>query len=219
MIRRPVRRPAASYERRVFINCPFDKQYLPLLRSIAFAVIDCSFAPQIALQEVNGRLRLEKIIALMRQSRLSIHDVSRLPARARELPRFNMPFECGLFVGMMHSGAPKHRNKQFLVLDRAAYQYQRTMSDVSGLDPKMHHGEPRQAIDAVRHFLSSELRLLTRGRERAPGGEKIWERFRAFQRELPRAAARQGLTVAELLSIDYLVDLVDLMGDWIAANG
>lgn len=29
-------------------------------------------------------------------SRLSIHDISRLPAAPGELPRFNMPFECGV---------------------------------------------------------------------------------------------------------------------------
>lgn len=218
MSRPRARRPAAGYERRVFINCPFDQQYLPLLRAIAFAVIDCGFAPQIALQEVNGRLRLEKIIALMRDSRLSIHDISRLPATTGDLPRFNMPFECGLFVGMMHSGAARHRDKQFLVLDGSVYQYQRTMSDVSGLDPKTHDNDPLRAIDAIRHFLGSELRSLTKGRERAPGGAKIAERFGAFQRELPSAAARQSLTVDELLSIDYLVDLIALMSDWIAVN-
>lgn len=213
-----VRRTVAEYRRRVFINCPFDDHYLPLLRAIAFAVIDCGFAPQLAIQEVNGRLRLEKIIALMRASRLSIHDVSRLPRQTDELPRFNMPFECGIFVGLMQSGAAKHRDKQFLVLDGAAFQSQQTMSDVSGLDPKVHNNDPRQAIDAVRHFLSSELRALTKARERAPGGAKIWERFNAFQSELPRAASRQSLTATELLSLAYLADLIDLMRDWIAAN-
>ena len=85
-----------SYDRRVFINCPFDNDYLPLLQAIAFAVIDCGFSPRLAIQEVNGRLRLEKMIDLMRASRLSIHDISRLPAAPGELPRFNMPFECGV---------------------------------------------------------------------------------------------------------------------------
>lgn len=77
---------AVSYDRRVFINCPFDNDYLPLLQAIAFAVIDCGFSPRLAIQEVNGRLRLEKMIDLMRASRLSIHDISRLPAAPGELP-------------------------------------------------------------------------------------------------------------------------------------
>jgi hypothetical protein len=110
---------ALSYHRRVFINCPFDNDYLPLLQAIAFAVIDCGFSPRLAIQEVNGRLRLEKMISLMRESRLSIHDISRLPARPGELPRFNMPFECGVFVGLKESGAKRHRDKHCLVLEPA----------------------------------------------------------------------------------------------------
>lgn len=159
-----------SYDRRVFINCPFDNDYLPLLQAIAFAVIDCGFSPRLAIQEVNGRLRLEKMIDLMRASRLSIHDISRLPAAPGELPRFNMSFECGVFVGLKESGAKRHREKQFLVLDAVAHQLQRTMSDVAGLDPKIHGKDPRKAMDAVRHFLASELRRQTPRQESAPGG-------------------------------------------------
>ncbi len=209
---------AASYDRRVFINCPFDNDYLPLLQAIAFAVIDCGFSPRLAIQEVNGRLRLEKMIDLMRNSRLSIHDISRLPAAAGELPRFNMPFECGVFVGLKESGAKKHREKQFLVLNEAAYQHQRSMSDVAGLDPKAHGKDPRKAIDAVRHFLVSELRRQTPHEESAPGGASIWRRYQRFLGELPGAVARAKLTAGEILSFDYLSDLIELMADWIEAR-
>ena len=209
---------AVSYHRRVFINCPFDNDYLPLLQAIAFAVIDCGFSPRLAIQEVNGRLRLEKMIALMRESRLSIHDISRLPAAPGELPRFNMPFECGLFIGLKESGAEEHRDKQFLVLDAAAHQHQKTMSDVAGLDPKVHGSDPRKAIDAVRHFLASELRRQTQTKESAPGGASIWRRYQRFLSQLPGAAGRAKLTVAEILSFDYLSDLIELMADWINAR-
>ncbi len=32
------------YDRRVFINCPFDAQYQPLIEAIVFAVRDCGLA-------------------------------------------------------------------------------------------------------------------------------------------------------------------------------
>ena len=209
-------KPAAvSYHRRVFINCPFDNDYLPLLQAIAFAVIDCGFSPRLAIQEVNGRLRLEKMIALMRDSRLSIHDISRLPAGPGELPRFNMPFECGLFIGLKESGAEEHRDKQFLVLDAAAHQHQKTMSDVAGLDPKVHGNDPRKVIDAVRHFLASELRRQTPRQETAPGGASIWQRYQRFLGELHAAVTRVKLTASEILSFDYLSDLIELMAEWI----
>jgi hypothetical protein len=189
---------------------------LPLLQSIAFAVIDCGFSPQLAVQEVSGRLRLEKMIALMRASRLSIHDISRLPVRPGELPRFNMPFECGVFVGLKESGAKRHRDKQFLVLDEKP-QSQRTMSDVAGLDPKIHGNDPRKAIDAVRHFLASELRRQEK-QERAPGGASIWKRYQQFLYELPRALAETKFAPEEILSFDYLIDLIALMVDWTKAR-
>ena len=207
-----------SYDRRVFINCPFDNDYLPVLQAIAFAVIDCGFSPRLAIQEVNGRLRLEKMIDLMRASRLSIHDISRLPAAPGELPRFNMPFECGVFVGLKESGAKRHREKQFLVLDAVAHQLQRTMSDVAGLDPKIHGKDPRKAMDAVRHFLASELRRQTPRQESAPGGASIWRRYQRFLSELPGAVSRAKLSAGEILSFDYLSDLVELMADWIKAR-
>lgn len=209
---------AVSYDRRVFINCPFDNDYLPLLQAIAFAVIDCGFSPRLAIQEVNGRLRLEKMIDLMRASRLSIHDISRLPDAPGELPRFNMPFECGVFVGLKESGAKRHREKQFLVLDAVAHQLQRTMSDVAGLDPKVHGKDPRKAMDAVRHFLASELRRQTPRQESAPGGASIWRRYQRFLGELPGAVSRAKLSAGEILSFDYLSDLVELMADWIKAR-
>ena len=206
-----------AYDRRVFINCPFDNSYLPLLQAIAFAVIDCGFSPQLAVQEVNGRLRFEKMIALMLDSRLAIHDISRLPVSLGELPRFNMPFECGIFIGLKESGAVEHRDKQFLVLDGTAHLHQKTMSDVAGLDPKIHGNDPRKAIDAVRHFLASELRRQVPQQESAPGGASIWQRYQRFLSELPHAVSQAKLTANEILSFDYLSDLIELMAKWIAA--
>jgi hypothetical protein len=86
---------------KVFVNCPFDDEYLPLLQSIAFAVTACGYEVQLALQDVDGKVRLDKILAMMSASRLSIHDISRLPQQPGQSPRFNMPFECGLFVDLM----------------------------------------------------------------------------------------------------------------------
>lgn len=203
------------YERRVFINCPFDRQYLPILRAIAFAVLDCGFAPQLAVQQVDGQLRLQKIIDLMLASRLSIHDISRVPARRGELPRFNMPFECGLFVGIKASGAKKHGAKGFLVLEAKAYRYQRMLSDAAGLDPRVHANQPVRAVKEVRHFLSSELRRLGTD-ERAPGAEAIWRRYRRFLKGLPARAKHGGFSRQELLSFEYLSDLIEVMREWLS---
>jgi hypothetical protein len=50
-----------SFETSVFLNCPFDDEYLPLLRPILFAIIDLGFTPRIALESLDsGKPRIEK---------------------------------------------------------------------------------------------------------------------------------------------------------------
>lgn len=89
------------FETSVFLNCPFDDEYLPLLRPILFAIIDLGFTPWIALESLDsGKPRIEKIISLIEASKYAVHDLSRSQARAPgEYYRLNMPFELGLDVG------------------------------------------------------------------------------------------------------------------------
>lgn len=44
-----------GFESNVFINCPFDDEYKPLLRALLFSVIDLGFEPRIALERLNAR--------------------------------------------------------------------------------------------------------------------------------------------------------------------
>lgn len=90
-----------GFERNVFINCPFDSEYLPLLRPLLFTVIDLGLTPRIALERLDsGAPRIQKIISLIRDSKFAIHDLSRLEAKAAgEYFRLNMPFELGIDVG------------------------------------------------------------------------------------------------------------------------
>jgi len=69
----------STFETNVFINCPFDKEYKPLLRALLFVVIDCGFEPRIASESIDsGEIRVEKIKNLIKASRYSIHDLSRM---------------------------------------------------------------------------------------------------------------------------------------------
>jgi hypothetical protein len=36
-------------KRQIFINCPFDKDYWPLMQALVFAVHACGFAPRCVL--------------------------------------------------------------------------------------------------------------------------------------------------------------------------
>src|SRR5450755_4503989 len=71
------------------------------------------------------------------------------------LPRFNMPFELGLFLGARRFGAKLQRDKQCLVLEAERYRYQKYLSDIAGQDIRQHDNEPAKAVGAVRDWLAA----------------------------------------------------------------
>jgi hypothetical protein len=95
-----------GYGIRVFINCPFDRAYRGLFRSIVFTTIYCGFRARCALEiDDASEVRIEKILKIIEECQLGIHDLSRTELdRATRLPRFNMPLELGLFLGARRFG-------------------------------------------------------------------------------------------------------------------
>jgi hypothetical protein len=79
------------------VNCPFDDEYRPLLRAAIFTVQACGFTARIALENTGSEgVRLDRLVKIIGECELGIHDLSRVRAVAPAgLPRFNMPFECG----------------------------------------------------------------------------------------------------------------------------
>jgi len=64
------------FEKNVFINCPFDNEYFPILQSIIFTIIYLDYNPLIS-ETTNSRVsRLLKIKKLITNSKFSIHDIS-----------------------------------------------------------------------------------------------------------------------------------------------
>lgn len=101
-----------DYNDRIFINCPFDAEYMPLLQAIVFGIYRCGFYPVCALEEDDGTdSRLDKIERCIESCRYGIHDISRTETNTNKYPRFNMPFEIGLFFGAKRYGNKDQRNK------------------------------------------------------------------------------------------------------------
>lgn len=88
----------ASTTEDIFINCPFDDDYLPLFEATLFAIIACGFRPRCALEVSDGsEVRIDKLYRMIAECRLAIHDLSRVQlGKATKLPRFNMPLELGI---------------------------------------------------------------------------------------------------------------------------
>jgi hypothetical protein len=167
--------PRHAPNRQVFINVPFDHDYQPLFEVVVFAVMDCGFVPRCALEgQDSGEIRLDKLIRLIRECGHGIHDISRTELDPdHQLPRFNMPFELGLFLGAQRF---RHYRKRCLILDRERFRYQKFLSDISGQDPRSHQNDPARAVEAVRDWLAEELHSV-----RMPGGREIYHRYLRFQ--------------------------------------
>jgi len=202
------------YESSVFINCPFDDEYVDILQAITFTVVYCGFIPRSALEDVDsGQERLAKIVKLIKNCCLSLHDISRVEiSKPGDLPRFNMPFECGIFYGASQLGTKDQKKKQFLVLDSEPYRYQKTMSDIAGKDPACHSNKPDEAIACVRRFLNGK-----HGKALAGEGHIVAE-YGSFRAALPALMADQHFTEAEMRKLNYWKDYVAIVTAWVNAK-
>jgi hypothetical protein len=199
----------ASFGNSVFINCPFDDDYWPMLEAVVFTVLACGFQPRSALEELDsGTVRLNKIERIIRACKYGIHDLCRVePGAQTKLPRFNMPFELGLDIAAKTFGGDGLKNKRFLILDAAPYRYQRFISDISGQDIHCHDGSPDKAMDIARNWLRAVSR-----RGNIPGPIAIKALFAGFVEWLPEYCAENGFDRNDLLFVEY----VEMARQWIA---
>jgi len=144
-----------SFEESIFINCPFDEEYAPILQAIAFCVTYLGFFPRLAPENAdNGRARLDRIIDLVQGSKYAIHDLSRCkPKDGEEYDRMNMPFELGIDHACSRFGSGRLKKKTILILEQNRFDYQKALSDISGWDIQFHDGSHQRAMSRVRNWL------------------------------------------------------------------
>lgn len=174
----PPQRNKPPRDRVVFINCPFDAEYRPLFRAMCFTIISCGYVPRCALDfSDSGESRFHKILGLIVESGLSIHDISRVELdHASKLPRFNMPLELGADLGLRIKGPARQRNRRLLILDTEPHRYDITASDLSGQDIEAHGDSESQIIANVRDWLNAGHD----GPDRLPGAAAIEADYRAY---------------------------------------
>jgi hypothetical protein len=189
-----------QYEHSVFLNCPFDAEYVSLFQAGLFSIVDCGFIPRTALDVSDAsEVRIHKIYATVGGCRLGIHDISRTQLDvATGLPRFNMPLEFGIFLGAKFLGDANQRRKACLVFDEKPYRYQMYLSDVAGQDISWHANDPRTLVLRIRDWLASYAS------ERLPSGSVIWDHFTTFMGELRHSCERLRQKPDELTYLDFL---------------
>lgn len=199
-----------SYEDCVFINCPYDPGYKPLSWAATFAVQHAGFVAR-AAAEVSSGVRITRILDIMERCKLGIHDLSMVELDDDTgLPRFNMPFELGLFIGARRFGSDTQQEKEFLILDARRYRYRESCSDLAGYDPVCHAGEERRVI----HHVIDWLNEFVDSREMLPGGSSVCQDYDRFLCELPIFLSANRMNEADVDFRRYC----ELVRRWLEAN-
>jgi hypothetical protein len=136
------------YRRSVFVNCPYDSDYKPLIDAIVLAAVACGFLPRTANDTGDvARPRMDRIETAMSECAYSIHDLSRCTGSGDwNHARFNMPLELGMAMSIRHD---------WLVLVPTGHKYAAFVSDLGGYDLKPHDQTPAAVIRAIVSWLST----------------------------------------------------------------
>lgn len=140
----------------VFINCPYDKDYIPIFDALVFATVCCGFLPRCAVESgCMAQPRMDRITQAILASKYSIHDLCRCRGEGdANLARFNMPLELGVSMAQRFgpNGLSEH---DWLLLVPKGSDYVRFVSDLAGFDPKQHDGSLSSVIPAVMSWLAT----------------------------------------------------------------
>lgn len=201
------------FDSNVFINCPFDKDFYPLLRLLLFTVYYLGLTPRIALERLDsGEARIQKIVELIQESQYSIHDLSRIKAQQiGEFYRLNMPFELGIDMGCrLFKGTP-WSNKKYLILEAERDRYQSALSDLSGSDIAVHNNDPEEIIHVVRNWLNHEANLNAKGPAHISGA------FSDFMADNYDELIARGFSPTDIARLP-VNELMRYMETWIRRN-
>lgn len=187
-----------SFQKNVFINCPFDSDYRNLLKPIIFTIKKSGLIPRIASERFDsGEVRFDKISELILESKYSIHDLSRNKSSVKkEYYRLNMPFELGVDLGCkIYNPIKKYRNKKFLILESEKYSVQKALSDYSFADCKCHQNDSETLVALIRNwFVETGLMHIT-------PPSKIWDEYNLFQSTLYTIKKSHGFSVKDISEI------------------
>jgi hypothetical protein len=201
------------FDRSVFINCPFDEDFSPLLQAMAFCVVYLGFHPRLAPENSdNAVARLDRILELIRGSKYGIHDLTRCKSTAAgEFSRMNMPFELGLDHACSRFGSGHLSQKRILILEESRYDYQKTLSDISGWDIQPHGGNHEKAVRHVRTWLIAQAGAETVGAALIQGKYIAFQEW-YWERELAAGSSEDDIR-------EYpTVELIRAMHEWMDAG-
>ncbi len=188
----------------VFLNIPYDDQFEELYLAYIVGLTQLGLKINATLA-VPNQGRLDRIVKLIEESDVSIHDLSRIELSSG-IPRFNMPLELGLVLYRSHTTKGRHR---VFVFEKKAYRALQSSSDINGLDPQIHKGRPQGVMVGLRNIFHQPEPTTT-----VP---EMLASYRAVKRKLPELRRNAGsqslfgasvfhdLTVAALVERERII--------------
>ncbi len=197
-----------NFQTNIFINCPFDNEYKPLLKALIFTSLYFRFEPKISTTASSSDSRITEIMKLIENSKYSIHDISRCePLKSGEMPRFNMPYEMGIDIGCSVYGTKIQKTKQCLILEKVKNRYDTVISDISGQDIKEHNNNPKKAIEKVMEWFAANEAVPIK---MIPGLSTIWKKYLECKAKIEIILLEDGFTKKEIkdLSIPQYISVM-----------
>jgi hypothetical protein len=186
-------------ENRVFLNVPYDPSFRNLYIAYIVGLAHFGLKPVATLAIPGGEARLDRIFDLIKTSRYSIHDLSRvqLSRTPPATPRFNMPFELGMSVAWAKLNPEQHT---YILCETIARRAQKSLSDMAGADFNIHDGTPE---GVMRELCNAFVR-----RPRKPGVPEMMRAYDAVKKLIPAMMKRSGAqTLFEARAFEELVTL------------
>jgi hypothetical protein len=182
-----------------FLNIPYDPSYEGHFVAYIAGVSAFGLDPRATLELTAGTRRLDRIFDLIAACKYSFHDVSCviLDKAPPETPRFNMPFELGLVIGLEKSAPSGH---EWFVFESSRHRIKKSLSDLDGTDPFIYKPAPEGILREIRNALSRH--------SMRPTAQDMQNIFGVLTQEVPRILKNAGaFTVFEARPFADLVVL------------
>ena len=171
----------------VFLNIPYDEQFLDLFLAYLAGLSALSLVPRATLEIPGGERRLDRIFDFIRACASSLHDLSRVELDQKRpiTPRFNMPLELGLAVAWEKLDPGRHT---WFVFETKLRRAEKSLSDLGGTDVYIHEGKPRGIF---RELCSAFVRT-----QRQPDVEQMNMIYKRLKQALPDLLRKAGSRTA-----------------------
>ncbi|MGI9002679.1 MAG: hypothetical protein ACR2GH_13585 [Pseudonocardia sp.] len=187
-----MRRNLAAYrEAQVFLNHPFDNDFVVYEEALTFGVVAAGLLP-ISARDLTtpDRARLDILVDAIGNCQYSAHDLSRCRGEGPDnLSRMNMPVEMGM--ALFHALSSQRSSHRCMFFVSEPHGYQRFASDLAGLDAFVYHEDPERVLSATYDWLRG---VVPAGRMSSQPTVEVVEAYRTFvvDRELVVGAGSDG---------------------------